>query len=194
MSTASVHEDVPALIRRNGDCLLASANNSSLLLGRDRISNPTTGYGSLAAPGGGTASGAAHLIVGRQGLDPSLLNDAATLYLSAKNDPDKTANTESIGTESSGVSAALMRADCIRIIPRKDFKISVGSAFLTIESGGTVVIEGDISLGKDAAERLLRGEAWNRFWTTLTIPTPMGPSGPPPPIPSDVFSSTVRVK
>lgn len=188
MSKEMVYEDVPRVMRRVGDGLLAGANNSCLLLGRDRPGSVDSGYGSLSSRNRGAGAGAAHLVVGRGSEDPSFVDDPATLYLSAINDPDAMAGTDSIGETRRGTSAALLRADCVRIVPRTDFKLSVGKAYILVDSLGGITIEGDISLGQGASERLILGDAFSKFWSTVTVPTPMGPSGPPPPLPDGVFS------
>jgi len=194
MSTDMVFEEVPRLMRRTGDSYLSGQNNSSILLGRDRLGSVDSGYGSVDSVGGGVGAGAIHLSVGRSREDPSVLEDRATLYLSAKTDPDTAADTAAIGNESIAKSGAILRGDCVRISARIDLKVSVGRAYLIIGSDGTIVIEGDVSLGQDAAERIIRGDAFSRFWNTVTVPTPMGPSGPPPPIPESIFSPRNKVK
>lgn len=194
MSTDMVYEDVPRLLRRSGDFHVAGANNASILLGRDRQGGVESGYGSVDGPGGGLGAGAIHAIVGRSAEDPSIDDDRATVYMSAKTDPDSSAGTESIGSKRIGVSGIVMRADCARISCRTDLKVSVGRAYLIVGSDGSIVIEGDVSLGQDAAERIIRGDSFARFWNTVTVPTPMGPSGFPPPIPDTVFSPRNKVK
>lgn len=189
-----VYEDVPRLLRREGDMMVAGANNSAILLGRDRPNGIDSGYGSIDSDGSGKGAGSIHLTVGRSSEDPSVLDDRGTVYVSAKTDPDLSAGTESIGEKRKAVSGIVMRADCMRISSRVDFKVSVGKAYLIIDSSGAVTIEGDVSLGQDAAERIMRGDAFSKFWSTVTVPTPMGPSGPPPPIPESVFSPRNKVK
>ena len=188
MSRDMVFEDIPRLSRRVGDALQAGANNATLLLGRDRPGTVDSGYGS------GPGAGALHLIVGRTGEDPSFESDSATAYLSAKNDPDGMAATDSFGQTNRGVSALLMRADCVRIVPRVDLKVSVGKAYLLVQSDGTIVLQGNVSLGESASERLILADAFSQFWSTVTVPTPAGPSGPPPPLPDNVFSKQSRAK
>jgi len=194
MSRDMVFEDVPSLSRRTGDAFLAGANNATLLLGRDRAGSVDSGYGSVDSPGAGRAAGAALLVVGRDAGDPSFDRDRSTLYLSAKTDPDAVAGTSAIGRESRAVSAAMLRADCIRITPRTDLKVSVGKAYLLIESSGRVVIEGDVFLGEGASERLILADQFSTFWDSVVIPTPAGPSGPPPPLPPAVFSQRSRAR
>jgi hypothetical protein len=134
------------------------------------------------------------MVVGLSSEDPSFSDDSVTVCLSAKTDPDLAAGTEGVGETQRAVSGVVMRADCVRISPRTDFKLSVGKAYITIDSSGDVVIEGDVSLGQGAAERIIRGDSFSKFWNTVVVPTPMGPSGPPPPMPESLFSSRNRVK
>jgi hypothetical protein len=187
-----VYEDVPHVSRRSGDSLLAGQNNSTIILGRDRVESVDSGYGSLSNNGGKDA-GAMHLVVGRKSTDPSVLKDSATLYLSSKSDPDEQADTSSVGKVMKSVSAAVMRADCVRIVPREDFKLSVGKSYITMTSDGKVVIDGDVQLGKDASERIIRGEAFAAVWASHVHPTAVGPSGPPQPLPQSVFSPRNKV-
>lgn len=196
MSQDMVFEHVPRLLRRVGDNLIAGANNATVLLGRDRLGPVDSGYGTLEGPTKGMGAGAIHLIVGRQGENPSIPEDRATVYLSALTDPDLAAGTQDVGLgpRVTAASAVIGRADCVRISARTDFKISVGKAYITVESNGSVVIEGDVQLGEAAAERIIRGDTFAKFWSTVTVPTPMGPSGPPPPIPENAFSPRNKVK
>ncbi len=191
MSRDMVYEEVPPVSRREGDNVLAGQNNATIILGRDRAGSVDSGYGSRLKDGGKSA-GAVHAIAGRKGSDPSISDDAATMYLSAKSDPDEQAGT-SMGEKQKGVSAAVLRADCVRIAPRKDFKLSVGKAYMTISADGKVVIEGDIQLGEGAAERIIRGEQFKTVWGAHVHPTAWGPSGPPQPLPESVFSSHNKV-
>ena len=194
MSSDMVFEDVPRLTRRTGDMQVAGANNSTILLGRDRLGRIDSGYGTSDSPGGGKNAGAIHVVVGRSTEDPSISDDRASVYISSKTDVDAAASTESIGAIQKAVSGIVMRADCMRMSARTDFKVSVGKAYFLINSTGEIVVEGDVSLGQDAADRIMRGDAFSKFWNTVTVPTPMGPSGPPPAIPDAIFSPRNRVK
>jgi len=168
MSTDMVYEDVPRLTRRTGDNLIAGSNNSTILLGRDRLGTVESGYGSLNSPHGGTECGAVHIIAGRVGTDPSIFDDSATIYLSAKNDPDNAAGTFSIGTVNKEKSAIVMRADCIRIVPRTDIKISIGDSYFLINNDGSITIESaDISLGFGAMQAAILGTAYRNGETAV---------------------------
>lgn len=195
MSRDMVYEDVPVLSRRQGDNLVAGQNNASILLGRDRMGPVDSGYGARTkGPDGGKGTGAIHLVVGRKTEDPSVKDDSASVYLSQKSDPDHQAGTNGVGKgDQLGRPAIVLRADCIRIAPRMDFKLSVGKAYMTIGHDGKVVIEGDIQLGEGAAQRIIRGDAFAAVWAAHGHPTAVGMSGPPQPLPQNVFSSDKKV-
>lgn len=189
MSRDPVYEEVPQLSTRAGDMVVASHNNSAVLLGRDRIDSVSSGYGT----GPGAAS--VHIVAGRKGPNPVVKDDAASLYISQKSDPDTQAGTKGVGaSDATGRSTAVVRADCIRIAPRQDIKISAGKAWLTITSDGTIVLDGDISLGESARDRIIKGDEFAKFWSTLVLSTPVGPTSPPPPLPPSVFSRLAKVK
>lgn len=192
MSKDMVYEAVPALDKREGDTSFANANNSTILLGRDRIDSASTGYGSASVPSGGRSAGAMHLIVGRRSTSPDLDADSATVYLSQKNDPDLTAGTLSAGRPMTESSAIICRADCMRLVPRNDFKLVCGDAQLLITSDGKIVIDGDVRLGKNAMQRLMLAENFAAFWSTVVIASPSGPCSPLPPIPSSCFTNKSR--
>lgn len=192
MSRDMVYEEIPHVSRRAGDNLVAGQNNATILLGRDRKGSVDSGYGSRGNDGG-KGAGAMHLIVGRNGEDPSIADDAATVYLSAKTDPDEQAATTEVGSAVKEKSAIVMRADCVRIVPRDDFKLSVGKAYMMMTSDGKIVIDGDIQLGKGAADRIIRGDAFATVWAGHTHPTPTGVSGPAQPLPQNVFSPRNKV-
>lgn len=183
MAYDMVFETVPRLNRRIGDNMIAGANNATVLLGRDRVDTVASGHGI------GPGSGAIHLIVGRKGEDPSPNEDSATVYMSAKNDPDALVGTDSFGDVRRGVSAVVLRADCVRASARTDFKLSVGKAYLLVTADGTVVLEGDVSLGSGAAQRIIRGDLFSLLFNSHAHPTPMGISGPPAQLMTDSLLS-----
>lgn len=138
-------EDVPLFKRRAGDVTLAGRNNALIVLGRDRDGDVASGFGAEAGTGSAT------VVVGLQSEDPSIVDDSATLYLSMKSDPT------GLDVSLSGVgSVAVVRADRIVLSSREQTVIKVGAATLTLMADGSVIIEGDVSLGRDASDRLLK--------------------------------------
>lgn len=186
MSRDAVYEKVPLLQRRTGDNLLASQNNSTILLGRDRNGNVDSGYGNSKN------AAAIHLTTGRLTEDPSTKNDAATVYISSKTDPDEQVGT-TFGRQQKEVSAVILRGDCLRLTSRTDIKISVGQAYILMTSDGKIVIDGDISLKESASDKALKANAFAAFWNTVIVMTPQGPASPLPPLPQSVFSS-IKIK
>lgn len=192
MSRDMVRETVPRIDRRVGDNVIAGSNNSALILGRDRVAGVSTGYGSADHPDGGKGAGSLHAVVGRKGEDPSVQEDAASIYLSEKSDPDEI--TPGPGTKRTASSCVIARGDCMRLSARQDIKLSVGKAYIIMDRDGRITIEGDISLEESASQSIMRGEAFSAFWNTVRVPTPAGLSGPLPPIPSSVFTARSKVK
>src|SRR5437867_538302 len=104
MSNEAVLEDVPEFVKRDGDTFLQGSNNTIIILGTDRPAGITSGLGHVAAPNGGRGSGTIHLIAGRKGQDPSVL-DKSYIYISMLSDPDGNLGTGAIeGTSSKGPS------------------------------------------------------------------------------------------
>ncbi len=191
MSKDAVYEDVPGLTRRVGDCLLAGENNAAVLLGRDRLGSVDSGYGSRDSETKGRGAGAVHLMAGRVGADPSIADDRATVYLSALTDPDVAAGTDDVGTSRTKKSAVVMRADCLRLSPRVDVKISVGKAYITMTAEGVIELDGQINLTKGASDSVIKGEAFQQIFNSHGHPQ----HGAPPTVrmTSAVMNPKVRV-
>jgi hypothetical protein len=91
-----------------------------------------------------------------------LKDDAARLYLSMKTDVDKNFSI-SIGDEATDVSAAVIKADCVRIIARNDIKILVDEdgASIVLKKNGDIIFtpnsQGIIRLGGESANIALLG-------------------------------------
>lgn len=192
MSRDIVKESVPRLDRRVGDHVIAGANNATIVLGRDRIDSVSSGYGSALSADGGKGAGAIHMAVGRRTEDPSVESDPASLYLSERSDPDRI--VASPGPAVTSRSSLIGRADCVRVSAREDIKISVGKAYITMNSSGQIIVEGDIALEENASQSIMRGEAFSAFWNNVRVPTPAGLSGPLPPIPPSIFTKRSKVK
>jgi hypothetical protein len=119
-------------------------NNNFIILGRDRPTGQNSGDGGK----GHSHTSTIRLIAGLHGrdvkeekvtstnprraeklfLNPDPIKDAATIYLSQKTNIDKNFHISSGGRYGAptGRSAALMKADCIRLIGREGVKIVTG--------------------------------------------------------------------
>ena len=124
-----VYPDVPrTFTRRQGDWSQEGGNNTLIVMGTDRAKNgPATihdGLGSVEAPGAGTKAGSILAVVGRKDPDgnPDHKLDDAFLYLTMKSSVDQNLGT-TFETNDTG-PAAVAKADHIRIIFRKNLKVS----------------------------------------------------------------------
>lgn len=145
----SVHEPVPKYLASDSEMTpkpIKGANNTWIILGRDRVSNRATGYGGK----GHTQSGAIDIVVGLGAPYPRRFNcdesgtpvdvkvnknfttDAARIYISQKTDVDENFNLStnedmlkhsSSKYPSRGRSAIAIKADAIRIIGREGIKL-----------------------------------------------------------------------
>jgi len=116
-------ESTPNFIDADCENVINGANNSYIVLGRDRPGSLKDGYGGK----GHTGAGAIDLVVGRPGdsenkVHPDFVNDAARIHISQKTDIDdnfKLDVTEK-AVESSGIG---VKADHIRIMGRRSLKL-----------------------------------------------------------------------
>lgn len=181
-----IYQDVPSFNRRHGDNVISGRNNSTIVLGRDRIDKIDSGNGDSKD------AGSIHFVVGRQTGDFSLADDSATLILSMKSQPD-----ESVGlSPNNPASVMVARADRIIMVPRDQLIIKVGQASITISSDGSVIIDGNISLGKDATEKALKGNSFVREFMLHIHPDPAtGFTGTPvQQISNSVYSEVVELR
>lgn len=186
MAGDMVYEDVPLLLKREGDVVVSGRNNTAVILGRDRLTSPESGHGSEKG------AGALTLVVGRSSEDLSLGDDSATMMLSMRSSPDHELGTEEAGEAS---SVAVVRADRILLVPRNELVIKVGQAMIVVSSDGSVVIDGDISFGSGAAERLIKESFAKVVFPTHThsVAAAPGVTGPPVvQVPDSVLTPRVR--
>ena len=175
-----VYEKVPRFLPRQGDVVLSGRSNATVVLGRDRMDTVDSGRGAEQG------TGAITLVVGRLTHDPSLDLDGATLYISELSEPDSTLGT----TAGPAGSVAVIRADRVLLVTRDELQIKVGQATLTMKRTGEIVLDGDISLGDGAIERVVK-ESFGQWATTHIHPDPVsGFSGPPTVPPPDSCYST----
>jgi len=142
-------EPVPEFIETPSEKVIANANNSWIVLGRDRHSTIDSGYGGK----GDTQAASIDIVCGRIAnnarsvdrktgeklwADPDFRVDAARIYVSQKTDLDKNfgLTTGRVGT-SSAKSGIAMKADAIRFIAREGIKL-VTSEARTNSQGGTI--------------------------------------------------------
>jgi len=128
----ALHEPIPNYIKASNETVYSGANNTWIVLGRDRPSSKLSGYGGR----GHTQAGSIDIVVGRMGskpqsgvfVDPNFEIDAARIYISQKTDVDKNfklANGRVGPAEAK--SAIALKADGIRIIGREGIKLVTGT-------------------------------------------------------------------
>jgi hypothetical protein len=180
MSYDHIVENVPDFVRRVGDRVMEGSNNVLMVLGTDRPSGLDSGLGHINSAGGGKGTGTWHVVAGRSGEDPNFASDKSFIYLSMKTDVDVNLGLGSIEEATNATPAVVLKSDSVRIVARKDLKISVGKAFIFMKSDGTIVLDGpNIRLGSGAVERLVKGDSFMALYNAHTHPTAVGPSGPP---------------
>jgi len=130
------------LLIKGQEKIIEGQNNNFIIMGRDRPGDGKDGYGGA----GHTHTSTIRLIAGLHGRDvketnikkdnnsvqeervflqPSPSKDAATIYMSQKTDIDSAFNISTGGRYGApqGRSAALIKADCIRLVGRESIKL-----------------------------------------------------------------------
>lgn len=184
-----MREDVPPFVRRVGDSVLQGSNNTIIVLGTDRARRgPATvgdGLGHASAPGGGKSAGAIHIIAGRSDPagNPDMSSDRSFFYLSMRCRIDDALDLASVGASGDPSSAAALKADAVRVVCRRDVKISVdgGSSYIVLTRDGILLEGARIELGKGAGKHLVRYEDLQVLFDGHKHPTAFGPSGVPIP-------------
>jgi len=129
--------------------VVVGANNSWIVLGRDRPGKEFSGYGGLSDHGAGSID----IVVGRMGprpqcgvwVAPDFFQDAARIHISQKTDID-----ENFGLATGRVGASFARsgigikADEVRVVAREGIKLVTGTDFENSQGGVT-----DLQLGVD---------------------------------------------
>lgn len=192
-----VVEDVPDLILREGDYAFKGSNNTSIVLGRDRIDSVETGNRNKA--------GTIDIVAGLNSDNPNFDDDLSRIYVSMNTNVDENFGIN-IGNSALNTPAIVTKSDEIRILARKGTKIIV--------EGGDLHIEGqNIFLGEAATESVLQGNLFQQLWTRLMsviaththpAPIPVSPSPQLAPLATPTFSdlgpttgilsTTVKVK
>jgi hypothetical protein len=163
-------EAVPKVSLFKGDKVLSSANNSSIILTRDRNSGMASGYGGK----GHTQSAAIDIVAGRMSPNPRTVDgkdspievspmfvptkteygtvvDAARIYISQKSNIDEYFNiTDGEVGNSEARSAVALKADAIRLIGTEGVKIVTKTDATNSQGGRTKKIRGvDIIANND---------------------------------------------
>lgn len=186
MAGDMVYEDVPTFLKREGDVVFSGRNNAMLVVGRDRLTTIDSGQGAK------TGSGAMTMVVGRSSENLSLADDSATVLLSMSSQPDSELSTAG----GPPASVVVLRADRVLFVPRDELTIKVGQSSIIVSKDGSIAIEGNVSFGTGAFERLVK-ESFVKMTFQTHIhpdpPTPGGFTGPPTvPAPDNVLSSRAR--
>jgi len=134
INNSGLVEPVPLYDSSPSEKVIKSANNSWIVLGRDRPAGLESGYGGL----GNTAAGSVDIVVGRMAgagggpngnitVGPNFFTDAARIHISQRTDIDTNfglcGNSQSVTRSGIGV-----KADAVRIIGREGVKIVTGKA------------------------------------------------------------------
>lgn len=172
-------QNIPKFRARIGDRVVEASNNTIIVLGRDRPSDPNSGEK--------TEAGTIDIVAGRSGPDNmDMSGDKSRIYISMKTDIDGNLGI-SVGSASGPVAAIGLKSDEIRIVARSGMK-------LVVENGNVHVDGKEILLGKGAKdETLILGKSFmtelSKFLDSL-IPF-SAPTGAAFNIPSTVALPTV---
>ena len=129
MPADAVVEEVPRFRRRYGDQAFEGSNNTLIVLGTDRAKKgPASiddGLGHVDASGKGKGTGTIHMVVGRKKADPDFQKDDAFIYVTQKSKVDDNLDLGSVESATNDKSAAILKADLLRLVARKNLKICV---------------------------------------------------------------------
>jgi hypothetical protein len=180
-------EPIPHFIQAGCEKVFNHENiNAQIVLGRDRPSTRFSGYGGS----GWQRSAAIDLVVGRGGPSPIAVDnsgqkfwvdnnyamDAARININQRTDIDSNFDIKTgIAAAGINVSGVGMKADCIRMVARKDVKIVTGTDFYDSKGrnpGVDYAIPVKISLigenRDDLLQPMVKGENLMSFLTELT--------------------------
>ena len=147
LNCENMPEAEPFLDQAGSERVLSNANNSWIVLGRDRPGPKNSGYGGMGA----TQAGSIDMVVGRMGAtkkgpksntytQPNFAGDAARIYISQKTDIDKNfdlaAGQVGLSVARSGIG---IKADAVRVIGREGIKLVTGTARRERNSAGEKV-------------------------------------------------------
>lgn len=150
MASDIIIEKVPPFVKRPSDLVYEGSNNTIIILGTDRAKDgEATRNDGLLESGTGTI----HMIAGRKSNNPSFKDDASFLYVTMKSNIDNNLALQKVEKAQNGVPGIVAKSDVIRIVGRKDIKISTadGGTYIfvdgkkvTVKMGShTVELDGD---------------------------------------------------
>jgi len=153
-------EPVPNFVTTPSEKIISNANNSWIVLGRDRPSTRNSGYGGK----GDTQAASIDIVCGRMGyevramdektkqklwVDPNFKKDAARIYISQKTDLDENfgITVGKVGT-SAAKSGIALKADAIRFVAREGIKLVTSESKKNSQGGDLLGVAGvDIIAG-----------------------------------------------
>jgi hypothetical protein len=161
-------EPIPNFNKRNSEKVIRGANNTWVVLGRDRPGEVGSGYGNETGAGsidivvGRMSSNIQTSIINEQSLrsdmlsvDNNLALDASRIYISQKTDVDKNFNLASgfIG-QTTAKAAIAIKSDSIRIIGREGVKIITKVDSKNSQGASIVSVPGiDFIAGNDDSDQ-----------------------------------------
>ncbi len=165
-------EPIPEYISTPSEYIRKGANNSWIVLGRDRPAGRLSGYGGI----GDTQCGSIDIVVGRMGseplevtedgekvfVDPNFTLDSARIYISQKTDIDRNFGLASgVVGDAKTKSGIGIKADGVRIIAREGIKLVTRTDKFNSQGGEVKSISGvDIIANndEDMLEPMVKGD------------------------------------
>jgi hypothetical protein len=160
----NLYEPIPNYNRNKCETVYEGANNSSIVLGKDRPGEAGSGYGSETGAGtidivaGRVSSDIRPSIANRQSrnveslfVDPNIAKDASRIYISQKTDVDKNfALAPGVIGNSEAKAAIAIKSDAVRLIGREGVKIVSGVDAMNSHGAPIVSVPGvEIITGND---------------------------------------------
>jgi len=147
-------EPIPNFLETPSEKIISNANNSWIVLGRDRPSTRNSGYGGK----GDTQAASIDIVCGRMGyearaidektkqklwVDPDFKKDAARIYMSQKTDLDENFGiiVGRVGT-SAVKSGIALKADAIRLVAREGIKLVTSESKKNSQGGDLLGVVG----------------------------------------------------
>lgn len=178
VSPEFISETIPAFRARIGDRVLEGSNNTTIVLGRDRPTDPASGEQQ--------AAGTIDIVAGRATAENmDMAGDKSRIYVSMNTDGDGNFGIN-VGPAGGPGAYVVVKSDHVRIVARNGMKLVVEGGDLTIEGA-------NILIGNQAQEPAVLGNALETYLKTVVVNTPAGPGTLTPPPPT-IKSRTVKVK